>query len=132
MLHLPTVKPLDTESLLLAAQETRGIVTAEEHSILGGLGEAVAGFLSENQSTIVRRVGVRDVFGESGQAQELLDKYGLRARDIVRRLRWKGQVFKISGATGEGTEQLKNAVMSYLEANPRPTPQREPAEAASG
>ncbi len=87
VIHLPTVKPLDTEIILRAARETRGIVTAEEHSILGGLGEAIAGFLAETKPTLVRRVGVRDVFGESGQAGELLDKYGLRAADIVREAR---------------------------------------------
>jgi transketolase len=84
VLHMHTVKPLDTEAILLAAQETRGVVTAEEHSILGGLGEAVAAFLSQTSPTPVLRVGVRDVFGESGQAQELLDRYGLRASNIVR------------------------------------------------
>ncbi|MCC6589090.1 MAG: transketolase family protein [Bryobacterales bacterium] len=83
VIHLPTVKPLDTEVLLRAARETRGIVTAEEHSIIGGLGEAVAGFVAEHCPTAVRRVGVRDVFGESGTASGLLTKYGLRAADIV-------------------------------------------------
>jgi hypothetical protein len=58
------------------------IVTAEEHSILGGLGEAVAAVLSEFFPTLVRRVGVRDVFGESGTAQ-VLDRYGLRAANIM-------------------------------------------------
>lgn len=83
VVHMPTIKPLDTVELEAAAAETRGIVTAEEHSILGGLGEAVAGHLSGVRPTPVRRVGVRDVFGESGHAAELLDKYGLRAGDIV-------------------------------------------------
>ena len=83
VLHMPTIKPLDGHALLKVAKETRRIVTAEEHSILGGLGEAVAGFLSENLPTPVHRVGVKDVFGESGTAQELLDRYGLRARNIV-------------------------------------------------
>ncbi|HEX3987936.1 MAG TPA: transketolase C-terminal domain-containing protein [Verrucomicrobiae bacterium] len=88
VIHMPTVKPLDTEALLRAAKETRGIVTAEEHSIIGGLGEAVAGFLAETEHRVrVRRVGVKDVFGESGQAQELLDKYGLRGTDITREAR---------------------------------------------
>ncbi|MCI0533675.1 MAG: transketolase family protein [Verrucomicrobiales bacterium] len=82
VIHMPTVKPLDTEILLRAAKETKGIVTAEEHSILGGLGEAVAGFLAETHPTIVRRVGLKDVFGESGMGQELLDLYGLRAKNI--------------------------------------------------
>jgi transketolase len=83
VLHMPTIKPLDEPALLKAATETRRIVTVEEHSVLGGLGEAVAGFLSENLPTPVRRVGVKDVFGQSGTAQELLDLYGLRARNVV-------------------------------------------------
>ena len=83
VLHMPTIKPLDEPALLEAARETRRIVTVEEHSVLGGLGEAVAGFLSENLPTPIRRVGVKDVFGQSGTAQELLDLYGLRARNIV-------------------------------------------------
>ena len=78
-----------------AARETRGLVTAEEHSIIGGLGEAVAAALAEaGQPAIVRRVGVKDTFGESGTAADLLDKYGLRARDIVR------EAFTILGANG--------------------------------
>lgn len=83
VLHMPTVKPLDEAAVVAAARETRGIVTAEEHSVIGGLGEAVAGVVSAEHPCRVLRVGVRDVFGESGQAGELLDKYGLRARDIV-------------------------------------------------
>jgi transketolase len=83
VIHMPTVKPLDAEVLLRASRETKGIVTAEEHSILGGLGEAVASTLAEQHPTWVRRVGVRDVFGESGTAQELLTRYGLRAANIA-------------------------------------------------
>ena len=83
VLHMPTVKPLDEEELLVAARETRAFVTAEEHNIIGGLGEAVAGLLAMNEPKPLRRVGVRDVFGESGQAEELFDRYHLRARDIV-------------------------------------------------
>jgi transketolase len=86
VLHMPTVKPLDEEALAAAARETRGFVTAEEHSIIGGLGEAVAGFLASVLPRPVFRVGVKDVFGESGTAAELLDKYGLRAVDIAREL----------------------------------------------
>lgn len=85
VLHFPTIKPLDTAMLVAAARETRGFVTAEEHSIIGGLGEAVASALAElGHPALVRRVGMKDVFGESGQAPELLDKYGLRAANIVR------------------------------------------------
>lgn len=83
VLHLPTVKPLDEAAVIAAARETGGIVTAEEHSILGGLGEAVAAVVAEHHPCRVLRVGVKDVFGESGQAPELLDKYGLRAKNIV-------------------------------------------------
>jgi transketolase len=83
LIHMPTVKPLDHDVLTAAAIETAGIVTAEEHSIFGGLGEAVAGFLSGTVPTVVRRVGVRDVFGESGTAAELMDLYGLRSGKIA-------------------------------------------------
>ena len=83
VIHMPTVKPLDGTTLLQAARQTRGIVTAEEHSIIGGLGEAVASFMSEVFPMPVRRVGVNDIYGESGTAQELLDLHGLRARNIV-------------------------------------------------
>lgn len=85
VLHFPTIKPLDVAALLTASRETRGFVTAEEHSIIGGLGEAVASALAEaGEPAVVRRVGMRDVFGESGHAAELMDKHGLRAADIVR------------------------------------------------
>ena len=83
LLHLPTIKPLDKEAVMAAAKETGGIVTAEEHSVIGGLGEAVAGVVGESYTCPVMRVGVQDVFGESGQADELLDKFGLRAKNIV-------------------------------------------------
>ena len=83
VLHMPTVKPLDVRAVVDAARETNGIVTAEEHSIIGGLGEAVAATVSESHPCFVIRVGVMDTFGESGHANELLDKYGLRARNIV-------------------------------------------------
>ncbi len=84
VIHMPTVKPLDQEEILRAARETGGIVTAEDHNVLGGLGEAVAAVVAAACPCPVRRVGVRDVFGESGQAGELLDWFGLRAADICR------------------------------------------------
>lgn len=83
VLHMPTIKPLDRSAILAAAKETAGIVTAEEHSIIGGLGEAVAGVTSEHHPCRIIRVGVLDTFGESGQAAELMDKYGLRASNIA-------------------------------------------------
>jgi len=83
VLHLPTVKPIDVESVVQAARRGGCVVTCEEHSIIGGLGEAVAAILSELHPCMMARVGVMDRFGESGTAGELLDKYGLRAKDIV-------------------------------------------------
>lgn len=83
VLHFPTIKPFDAKTLLEACKEAIGVVTAEEHSIIGGLGETVATCLAENLPRPLRRIGVRDVFGESGQAGELMDKYGLRAANIV-------------------------------------------------
>lgn len=84
VLHYPTIKPLELGPLVAAARETHGFVTAEEHSVIGGLGEAVASALAEaGVPSPVRRVGVKDVFGESGTAAELFDKYGLRAVNIV-------------------------------------------------
>lgn|SRR5574341_1670004 len=79
-----TLKPIDKDAIVMAARETGAIVTAEEHNIYGGLGSAVAEVLSENSPTLMRRIGVKDTFGESGEHEELLAKYGLTANDIVR------------------------------------------------
>ena len=83
VIHMPCIKPLDQDIIIQAARETRGIVTAEEHSIIGGLGEAVASTVGQHHPTWVERIGVNDVFGESGQAGELMDKFGLRAKNII-------------------------------------------------
>lgn len=83
VLDMHTIKPLDEQALVEAARTTGAVVTAEEHSILGGLGGAVAEALSEHYPVPVLRVGVRDTFGESGKPQELLEKYGLTAAGIV-------------------------------------------------
>jgi transketolase len=82
ILHLPTVKPLDESALVEAAERTGLVVTAEEHSIIGGLGGAVAEVLGEQRPTRMRRVGIRDVFGESAPNEALLAKYGLEERFI--------------------------------------------------
>jgi transketolase len=79
-----TLKPIDKDAIVKAAKETGAIVTAEEHNIYGGLGSAVAEVLAENSPTLMRRIGVKDTFGESGEHEELLAKYGLTANDIVR------------------------------------------------
>lgn len=82
VINMATIKPLDEELILAAANETGAIVTAEEHSVIGGLGSAVAELLSEKHPTPLKRVGVEDVFGMSGPAVELLDLFGLNAANI--------------------------------------------------
>lgn len=86
VLHLPTIKPIDKTAIIKAAQETKFMVTIEEHSIIGGLGEAVCGITAEHHPTKVYRMGIQDEFGQSGQSQELLDLYGLRAVNIVEKV----------------------------------------------
>ena len=83
VINMATIKPLDDELVLEAARKCGKIITCEEHSIIGGLGEAVCSLLSEKLPTPVRRIGVNDVFGESGPAAALLKKYGLSAENIV-------------------------------------------------
>ena len=87
MLNIHTIKPLDVAAVTEAARKTGAVVTAEEHSIIGGLGSAVAEALVENCPVPLVRVGVRDTFGESGKPDELLLKYGLTAGDIVTAVR---------------------------------------------
>lgn len=82
IINMATIKPLDTEIVLKAARETGAIVTAEEHSVIGGLGSAVAEYLSEACPVPVVKLGVYDRFGQSGPANDLLDLYGLRGKDI--------------------------------------------------
>ena len=83
VVNMSTIKPLDTETLLKSVKKTGAVVSAEEHSIIGGLGSAVAECLVENCPVPQGRVGTRDTFGESGEAEELLVKYGLTAEDIA-------------------------------------------------
>lgn len=87
VINIHTIKPIDNELIIKAAKETGAIVTAEEHSIIGGLGSAVSEVLCEEYPVPVLKVGVRDVFGESGQPAELLKKYGLTAMDIVTKVK---------------------------------------------
>ena len=83
VINMSTIKPLDNEMVLRAANECKYIVTVEEHSVIGGLGSAVCEYLSEVKPTKVIKHGVHDVFGQSGEGNEMLDKYKLRAKDIV-------------------------------------------------
>ena len=83
VINLCTIKPLDEELVLKAAQECGKVITCEEHSVIGGLGEAVSSLLSEKCPTPVRRIGVNDEFGHSGPAAALLKQFGLSAEHIV-------------------------------------------------
>lgn len=83
VINVGTIKPLDGETILKAAQETKFIITAEEHSVIGGLGSAVSEFLSEVHPTKVKKLGLYDKFGQSGKANELLEKYELTATKLV-------------------------------------------------
>jgi len=83
VINMHTIKPVDRETIKKAAIETKAIVTAEEHNIIGGLGSAVAEVLVQTVPVVQEMVGIKDTFGESGTPAELLEKYGLTARDIV-------------------------------------------------
>ena len=82
VINMATIKPIDRDIIIDAAKKTGAIVTAEEHSVIGGLGEAVAGVVAETKPVPVLRVGVEDTFGKSGPALELLEIYGLNAANI--------------------------------------------------
>ena len=87
ILNIHTIKPLDTELIVNSAKKTGKVVTIEEHSVVGGLGSAVCEALSEVMPTPVKRIGVQDVFGESGPAAELLAKYRLDAQGIYEQVK---------------------------------------------
>lgn len=84
VVNVHTIKPLDTETIIKYARRCGKVITAEEHSIIGGLGSAVAETLGEEHPAPMMRIGVRDTFGESGKPAELMEKYGLTAEAIVR------------------------------------------------
>ncbi len=87
VINIHTIKPLDTELIIEAAKATGKVVTVEEHSVIGGIGSAVCDVLSENAPTKVMKIGVNDVFGESGPAVELIKKYGLDADSIYAKVK---------------------------------------------
>lgn len=87
VINIHTIKPLDEELIVAAAKETGKVVTVEEHSVIGGLGSAVCDCLSEKAPTKVLKIGVNDVFGESGPAVALLEKYGLDAEGIYTKIK---------------------------------------------
>ncbi len=83
VINMHTVKPIDREAIMKAARDTKAIITAEEHNIIGGLGSAVAEVLVQTTPVVQEMVGIKDSFGESGIPTELLEKYGLTATDIA-------------------------------------------------
>jgi len=83
IINMPTIKPLDEELVIAAARKCGKVITCEEHSVIGGLGEAVASCLAEHCPTLVKRIGVNDEFGHSGPAVDLLKQFGLSAENIV-------------------------------------------------
>lgn len=83
VVHVPTIKPLDTETILTSVRKTRAVVTAEEHQAVGGLGGAIAELTSSEFPVPIKRVGVADRFGESGSPEELFELMGLTTKHIV-------------------------------------------------
>lgn len=87
VINIHTIKPLDEELILEAAKETKRVVTVEEHSVIGGLGSAVCDCLSQACPTPVLKIGVNDVYGESGPAVKLIEKYGLDATGVYEKIK---------------------------------------------
>lgn len=87
VINIHTIKPLDEELVVASAKKTGKVVTAEEHSVIGGLGSAVCDALSEKAPTPVCKIGMNDVFGESGPAGALVEKYGLDAKGIYEKVK---------------------------------------------
>ena len=84
VINVHTIKPLDEELVIKAAEETGKLITVEEHSVIGGLGSAVCDVVCEKNLAPVHKIGVKDVFGESATAEELLEKHGLDAKGIYK------------------------------------------------
>ncbi|MDB5245398.1 MAG: tktA [Parcubacteria group bacterium] len=83
VLHIATIKPLDVDAVVAAAKRTGNVITIEEHQIAGGFGSAIAECLSEHYPVPIKRLGIEDVFGQSGTPEELLEHYGLSAAHIA-------------------------------------------------
>lgn len=83
VIDMHTIKPVDKDAIVKAARETKAIITAEEHNVIGGLGSAVAEVVCEECPVIMKRIGLNDTFGQSGQAGELMEFYGLTAGNIA-------------------------------------------------
>lgn len=97
VINMSTIKPIDVETIIKAAKETKAIVTAENHSIIGGLGSAVAEVTGENYPVVMKRVGIKDIFGECGTDEELLGKYCISPKHIAKASQ---EVIKKKSSTG--------------------------------
>ena len=86
VIDVHTIKPLDEEMILKCAQETKRLISLEDHSVIGGLGSAISEVLTTKYPTKLERIGINDTFGKSGKAEELLDYYGLNAEAIIYKL----------------------------------------------
>jgi len=86
VVDMHTIKPLDTDLIIRKAKETGVIITVEEHSIIGGLGSAVCETVSENCPVIVNRIGINDIFGQSGKPDELMEHYGITTDNIIQKI----------------------------------------------
>ena len=87
VINMPSIKPIDEEAVIKAAKETKGIITVEEHSVIGGLGSAVCDVLCTKYPAKVDKIGVQDRFGQSGKPDELLEEYGLTAENIIKHVK---------------------------------------------
>ena len=87
VINMSTIKPIDKDLIIESAKLTKAIVTVEEHSVIGGLGSAVSEVVSENYPVFVKKIGVNDVFGQSGTPKELMEGYGLTAEHIVEKVK---------------------------------------------
>ena len=83
VLDIHTIKPIDKQAIIKCAKETKKIITIEDHSIIGGLGSSVCEVLSEEYPTKVVRLGIKDTFGKSGKAEELMEYFGIKAKNII-------------------------------------------------
>ena len=87
VINMSTIKPIDEELIIESAIKTGAIVTVEEHSVIGGLGSAVSEVVAEECPVLVKKLGINDVFGQSGNSKELLEAYGLTADNIVEKVK---------------------------------------------
>ena len=83
VIDIHTIKPIDKEIIIKCAKETKKLISIEEHSIIGGLGTAISEVLVENYPAKLVRIGIKDCFGKSGKAQELLEYFGLTSKEII-------------------------------------------------